>query len=68
MINTVIELRWSEFRQKVLTWWDQRQSNQLGKVNNMRERSIRILQQRYGYTKEKATSELDKHYSKAWLG
>jgi hypothetical protein len=32
------------------------------------ERSISILQKRFGYTREKAKSELSKHYSKARLG
>jgi hypothetical protein len=57
-----------EFRRKGLTWWQKRRNDHLIKVNNLRERSISILQKRYGYTKEQATSELDKHYPRAWLG
>jgi hypothetical protein len=64
----VIESNWEEFRRKVLAWWQKSGNDQLIKVNSVRERSIRILQNRYGYTKEQATSELDKHYSKTWLG
>ena len=64
----VIESSWDEFRRKVLTWWQKRRNDQLIKVNSVHERSISILQNRYGYTKEQATSELNKHYSKAWLG
>ena len=64
----VIESNWDEFRRKVLTWWQKSRNDQLIKANSVRERSIRILQNRYGYTKEQATSELDKHYSKTWLG
>ena len=64
----VIESNWDEFRRKVLTWWQKPRNDQLIKANSVRERSIRILQNRYGYTKDQATSELDKHYSKAWLG
>ena len=33
----------------------------------MYERSISILQKRYGYTKDEAESQLNKHYSKAGL-
>ena len=64
----VIESNWDEFRRKVLTWWQKARNDQLIKANSVRERSIRILQNRYGYTKDQATSELDKHYSKTWLG
>jgi len=64
----VIESNWDEFRRKVLSGWQKRRHDQLIKANNVHERSIRILQNRYGYTKEQAISELNKHYSKAWLG
>jgi hypothetical protein len=68
MIIAVIELKWDEFRQKVINWRKKRRNDQLLKVNSLRDRSISILQKRYGYTKEEAASELKKHYSKAWLG
>jgi hypothetical protein len=64
----VIESNWDEFRRKVLSGWQKRRTDQLIKANKVHERSIRILQNRYGYTKEQATSELNKHYSNAWLG
>jgi hypothetical protein len=64
----VIESNWDEFRRNVLTWWQKPRNDQLIKANSVRERSIRILQNRYGYTQDQATSELDKHYSKTWLG
>ncbi|HEX6269857.1 MAG TPA: hypothetical protein VFZ43_06450 [Anaerolineales bacterium] len=64
----VLETKWDEFRRKVLNWRNKHRNDQLIKVNSAQERSIRILQKRYGYTREKATSELKKHYSKAWLG
>lgn len=68
MISAVIELKWGEIRQNVLTWWNQRRSNRLIKVDSTRERSISILQNRYGYTREEAMYQFDKYYSKAWLG
>jgi hypothetical protein len=68
MKTPVIESNWDEFRRKVLTWWQKPRNDQLIKENSVRERSIRILQNRYGYTREEATYQLDNHYSKAWLG
>ena len=68
MIIAVIGLKWDEFRRKVINWRKKRRNDQLIKVTGVHERSISILQKRYGYTKEKAASELNKHYSKAWLG
>lgn len=68
MKNTVIESKWGGFRQNVHNWLNNRRNDQLIKVNSMRERSLSILQNRYGYTREQATYQLDKHYPVAWLG
>jgi predicted ATP-grasp superfamily ATP-dependent carboligase len=64
----VIESNWSEFRRKVLTWLQKPRNDQLIQADRMRERSIRILQKRYGFTREQAASELKKHYAGARLG
>lgn len=65
---TVVRQMWDEFRRNLINGSNKRRKDQFTKVNNVRERSIGILQKRYGYTREEATSQLDKHYSKAWLG
>ena len=57
-----------KIRQKIINWQEKRRDDQLIKFDRVHERAIAILQKRYGYTKEKATSELIKHYSNAWLG
>jgi hypothetical protein len=68
MIIAVVQLKWSEFRQNLIHGWDKRRGDQFTRVNNVRERSISILQKRYGYSREEAIYQLDKHYSTAWLG
>ena len=65
---SVIELKWDEFRQKIILRLNKRRKRQLASDDNTQKRSIAILQKRYGYTREQAISELKKHYSKAWLG
>ena len=62
------ESKWDEFRTKILNWRNKQREDQLSKVNSNRERSIKILQKRYGYTREKATDELNTRYSGTWLG
>jgi hypothetical protein len=64
----VTDLKWFQFRQRLTNWREKRYEHQLAMVERAEERSVRILQKRYGYTKEQATSELRKHYSKARLG
>ena len=63
MANDVAEVNWKIIRK----WWKKRSNDQLTKANIKREPYIGILQKRYGYTKEEATSELDEHYPKARL-
>jgi hypothetical protein len=67
-MTTVNKLKWDELRRNVFGWWNTRSNDQFTKVNGTRERSISILQKRYGYTKEAAAYQLDNHYPKAWLG
>lgn len=64
----VFENKWVEFRWNVLNWRNKSRNAHLMTVNSGRERSISILQSRYGYTREQAAYQLDKYYSKAWLG
>lgn len=63
MIIAGIELKWNGF-----PWRKKRRSDQIIKVDSTRERSISILQNRYGYNREEAIYQLDKYYSRAWLG
>jgi len=67
MINNLVENKSKRLPSKIRKWWKKRGDNQLVKANNKREQYIGILQKRYGYTKEKATTELDDHYPKARL-
>jgi hypothetical protein len=63
----VTELKWFQFRERLIDWRKKRDADQLAMVDDAEERSITILQKRYGYTREQAASELRKHYSKARL-
>ena len=64
----ITELKWFQFRERIIAWRIKRVGDQLAVIDPASERSIRILQKRSGYSREQAASELKKHYSKAWLG
>ena len=68
MMSTVNKFNWNGFHRNIFNWWNKRRNDELTKVDRARERSIIILQKRYGYTKEEAASQLNKHYSRAFLG
>ncbi len=64
MSNDVAPLNWKEIHKR----WKKHSNNRPAREDNSkREESIGILQKRYGYTKERAASELDEHYPKARL-
>jgi hypothetical protein len=62
-----IDLKWFQFHQRILRWQNKHRSDQNARVDHARERAISTLQKRYGYDRDKAISELDRHYSKAHL-
>jgi hypothetical protein len=59
-----VDLKWFQFRQRIA----RHRYDQDVRIDRARERSISILQKRYGYDREKAITELDRHYSQAHLG
>ena len=61
------ELKWFQFRERLINWQKRLREHELDAVERSEERSVSILQKRYGYTRAQATSELRKHYSKARL-
>lgn len=67
MKNDILESKWKEFRSKIDTWREKHNGEQLNKDGTESEEFAGILQKRYGYTQEKALSEMEKHYSKIKL-
>ena len=67
MNRDVFEGKWKQIRGVAKSWWDKPSDDQPMLNNSQREQFVGILQKRYGYTKEKATSELNEHYSKIKL-
>lgn len=60
----IVDTKWKELNNKIRKWLDNRRAAPSISMNSKSEQFVEILQKRYGYTKEKATSELKKHYSK----
>ena len=53
-----IEGNWKQFSGKVKEKWGQLTDDDLAKVNGNREQLEGVLQQRYGYGKDKAKAEI----------
>ena len=67
MTSGIIHGKWNQLRGYIRKWLDNRSDVRLTRVDHQREQLIGILQKRYGYTQEKASFELNKHYSKVRL-
>lgn len=54
-----IEGNWKQFTGKVKEKWGELTDDDLARVNGNREQLEGVLQQRYGYAKDKAKEEID---------
>jgi hypothetical protein len=61
------DLKWFQFSQRISNWQNRHRTAESARNDLARERSISILQNRYGFDRDKAISELDGRYSKARL-
>ena len=67
MKTEATELKWFQFRERLIDWQRKQAEDQLVTVEPGEERSISILQKRYGFTREQAIYQLRQYYSKARL-
>ena len=67
MKTVVAELKWFQFRERIIAWQKKQAQDQLVAFDAREERSISILQKRYGFSREQAIYQLRKYYSKARL-
>ena len=67
MKTAVPELKWFQFRERMIDWQKKHAEDQPVTVDPGEERSIIILQKRYGFTREQAIYQLRKYYSRARL-
>lgn len=67
MKTAAAELKWFQFRERIVAWQQKRAEDQLTTVDPSEERSIAILQKRYGFTREQAIYQFRNYYPKARL-
>jgi uncharacterized protein YjbJ (UPF0337 family) len=51
---------WEDLRHQLRSWWDRLTEVDLAQIGGQRDRLISVLQQRYGYTRERAQQEMDR--------
>jgi uncharacterized protein YjbJ (UPF0337 family) len=59
MNRDVLEGKWKQLRGQVKTWWGDLTDDDLDVIDGHRDKLVGKLQERYGYTREKAEQEVD---------
>ncbi len=55
------EGNWKPVRDQAKEWWGQLTGDNMDKVGGQRNKFIGLIQEKYGYTREKAEQEFDRH-------
>ncbi len=60
MINTdILAAKWKQFRGKVKEQWGRITDHDLERIEGKRDQLIGLVQEKYGYTKQKAEQEVE---------
>jgi uncharacterized protein YjbJ (UPF0337 family) len=52
--------QWTQIRQELRGWWDQLTERDLDQMAGQYDQLVRVLQERYQYTRERAQDEVDR--------
>jgi uncharacterized protein YjbJ (UPF0337 family) len=61
MNEDILKSQWKQLRGQIKEWWGVLTDDDLDKINGRRDKLIGKLQEKYGFTKDQATRELDDH-------
>jgi uncharacterized protein YjbJ (UPF0337 family) len=59
MNEDILKGQWKQLRGQVKLWYGALTDDDLDKINGRRDKLIGKLQEKYGFTKEQATQDLD---------
>jgi uncharacterized protein YjbJ (UPF0337 family) len=60
MNRDILEGKWKQVRGQMKQWWGQLTDDDLDRVGGKRDKLVGLLQEKYGYAKEKAEEEIDR--------
>jgi uncharacterized protein YjbJ (UPF0337 family) len=62
MNSDVFAGKWKQVQGSMKEWWGQLTDDDLAKIEGNREKLLGAIQERYGYTKEKAEAEIKRRF------
>jgi uncharacterized protein YjbJ (UPF0337 family) len=60
MNNDIVQGKWKEMRGSAKEWWGKLTDSDLDRIGGKAEQLAGALQEKYGYTREKAGEEIDR--------
>jgi len=64
MNEDILAGKWKQLRGEAKKWWGDLTNDEMDQIAGQRDVLVGKLQERYGYTKERAESEIDKFLEK----
>ena len=65
MNRDIAEGKWKQMRGQVREWWGKLTDDELEQAGGKADQLIALLQQKYGYTREKAEQEFNRRLKEA---
>ena len=65
MNSDVFAGKWKQAKGQVKEWWGQLTDDDLARVDGNRDKLVGILQERYGYAKDRAEQEIERRFRDA---
>jgi len=60
MNQDILEGKWKQLRGRAQQHWSRLTDNDLGRINGKRQELTGLLQEKYGFAKERAEQEIDR--------
>ena len=65
MNSDVFAGKWKQMKGQAKEWWGKLTDDDLARVEGSRDKLIGVLQERYGYAKDRAEQEVDRRFRAA---
>lgn len=61
-MNDILQGNWKQMKGQVKEWWGDLTDDDLTTIDGKRDKLVGALQERYGYAKERAESEVNRRF------
>ena len=62
MNHDILAGKWKQMRGELKTWWGKLTDDDVDRIGGQKDKLIGLIQERYGYTREQAEQEIERHF------